>query len=328
MALEQGGSLDVGATAQPAAAPVLELDDLRLGLGGREVVRGLRLAVMPGQVYGLIGPSGGGKTTIVRAALGLLRPLGGEARLFGRTAWALPAALRARLGYVPQHFSLYPNLTVGENLDCVAGLYGLGWWRRRRQIRAVLATMELTAHRRKLARELSGGMQRRLQVAAALLHEPDLLLVDEPTAGLDPILRARFWEGFRTMAAQGHTVFFTTQYVNEAEQCDRVALVAGGELLAAGPPAELRREVFGGDVVDVVAPDLDWTAAGVLAGLPPVRCVEHVEPGRIRVVVEDAARAAPVLVRALEESGHRVEAAATQQPAFDEVFTRLVERHS
>src|SRR3954468_20256873 len=313
---------------QAGGTPAIVLDGLHLSFGVRDVFRDLDLVVTPGQVYGLIGPSGGGKTTIVRAALGLLRPLGGEARVFGRSAWALPAALRARLGYVPQHFGLYPNLTVGENLDCVSGLYGLGWWRRRRQIRDVLATMELATHRRRLARELSGGMQRRLPGCAAPPHEPDLLLVDEPTAGLDPILRARFWERFQAMAAQGRTVFFTTQYVNEAEQCDRVALVAGGELLAAGPPVELRREVFGGDVVDVVAPDLDWTAAGVLAALAPVRRVEHVEPGRIRVVVDDAARAAPALVRALEESGHRVEAAATQQPSFDEVFTRLVERHS
>jgi ABC-2 type transport system ATP-binding protein len=171
-------------------------------------------------------------------------------------------------------------------------------------------------------------MQRRLQLAAALLHEPDLLLVDEPTAGIDPILRARCWEEFNAIAAQGRTVFFTTQYVNEAEECDYVALVAGGGLLAQGTPTALRREAYGGDVLDIQAPELDWRAVSELAGLPAVLRIEHASPGRARVLVDDAARALPELVRALEDSGRRVEATFTAQPSFDEVFTRLVERYS
>jgi ABC-2 type transport system ATP-binding protein len=229
---------------------------------------------------------------------------------------------------VPQGFTLYPNLTVHENLSLVAGLYGIGWLRRRRRIRETLAAMELGGQGRKLARNLSGGMQRRLQLAAALLHEPALLLVDEPTAGIDPILRAECWRQFRAIAAEGRTVFFTTQYVNEAELCDRVALVAGGRLLAEGTPSELRRQAFGGDVVDVVAPDLQWTAANDLSRLPAVRRVEQAAPGRVRLLVDDAARAAPELVRALERSGYHVEQAATTQPSFDEVFTLLVHRHA
>ncbi len=310
------------------APPVIALEEVRLGYGDRELIQGLTLAVTPGQVFGLVGPSGGGKTTLLRAVLGLVRPRAGEVLVFGEPALTLPRRLRRRLGYVPQQFTLYPNLTVVENLRFVGGLYGLGWWRQRRRIRATLEALELYEHRGKLARHLSGGMLRRLQLAAALLHEPELLLVDEPTAGIDPILRQRCWEEFRALARQGRTVFFTTQYVNEAELCDQVALVAGGRLLAMGTPEALRRRAYGGDLVEVAGPALDLRAALALSRLPVVLRVESAVPGAVRVVVEDAARATPLLVRALEEQGVRVAEAATSQPSFDDVFTRLVQQHA
>ncbi|HLH23266.1 MAG TPA: ABC transporter ATP-binding protein [Chloroflexota bacterium] len=317
---------DVPAANDRPGAPVIELVGLTLGYDGQEIIRNLSLAVTPGQIYGLVGPSGGGKTTLLRAALGLLQPMEGEARLFGEPALTLPRRLRQRIGYMPQSFALYPNLTVRENLDFVAGLYGLGWRHRRRRIRETLDTMDLSEHRGKVARDLSGGMQRRLQLAAALLHEPSLLVVDEPTAGIDPVLRARCWEEFRAIADSGRTVFFTTQYVNEAEQCDYVALVAGGGLLAEGTPAALRRLAYGGDVVDLASPCLDWSAVSQVARLPLVLGVDRAAPGWVRVLVEDAARATPELVRALEDANCHVEAADASQPSFDEVFTRLVER--
>jgi ABC-2 type transport system ATP-binding protein len=321
----QAGTDAATANGHVTLVPVLELDGLTVRFGGQEIIHNLSLAVTPGQIYGLVGPSGGGKTTLLRAALGLLAPDEGEARLFGEPALSLPRRLRQRVGYVPQSFTLYPNLTVGENLDFVAGLYGLGWRHRRRRIRATLETMDLSEHRGKVARDLSGGMQRRLQLAAALLHEPGLLVVDEPTAGIDPVLRARCWEEFRAIADSGCTVFFTTQYVNEAEQCDYVALVAGGGLLAEGTPGALRRLAYGGDVVDLAAPDLDWSAVSELARLPLVRGVDRAAPGWVRVLVDDAARATPELVRALEDANCHVEQADASQPSFDEVFTRLVE---
>jgi ABC-2 type transport system ATP-binding protein len=255
-----------------------------------------------------------------------LRPTDGTASVLGQPALRLPGALRSRIGYVPQQFTLYPNLTVGENLDFVAGLNGIGWIRRRRRIRDVLEVIELGEHRRKLARNLSGGMLRRLQLAAALLLEPELLVVDEPTAGIDPILRARFWEEFRAIAAEGRTVFFTTQYVNEAELCDYVALVAHGRLLAEGTPATLRRLAYGGDVVDLSSADLDWAGIQQLAQLPLVRGVERAAPGWVRLLVEDSEQVTPELVRATEELGAHVDRVAATPPSFDEVFTRLVER--
>ena len=319
--------------AATAPAPVqgeavVELIDLRVTYGDRDIIDELSLRVASGQVYGLIGPSGGGKTTIMRTTLGLLHPSDGEARVLGANAEKLTQKMRARIGYVPQQFQLYPNLTVAENLSVIAGLYGMGWRHRRRRIRETLALMELSDDRNKLARKLSGGMQRRLQLAAALLHEPDLLFVDEPTAGIDPILRARFWEHFREITASGRTVFFTTQYVNEAELCDTVALIANGHLLAEGTPAKLRRLAYGGDVVDLASPDLDWTAVNDLSRLPLVTSVERASPGHVRVIVEDSARAVPEMVRALEDTGRHVEATESTQPTFDEVFTLLVKNHA
>jgi ABC-2 type transport system ATP-binding protein len=329
MALVSVAPRESAIAREPVPPPVIELRGLRLSYGDNDIVQSLDLAVAPGQVYGLVGPSGGGKTTILRAMLGLLRPTEGEACLFGQPSADLPRALRRNVGYVPQAFNLYPNLTVGENLGFVAGLYGLGWLQRRRRIRKTLEAMELSEHRGKLARELSGGMQRRLQLAAALLHEPALLVVDEPTAGIDPILRARCWEEFRAIAEQGRTVFFTTQYVNEAESCDYVALVANGRLLAEGTPGMLRRLAYGGDVIEVVSPDLDWAGVGALAAQPDVRRVESaLLPGKVEVLVEDAGRAAPALVRAIEQAGYRVDRTEVSQPTFDAVFTRLVERYT
>lgn len=324
MALETEQWAPITLHGDPLMPPVIELAGLKLGHDGNEIIHGLDLGVAPGQIYGLVGPSGGGKTTILRAILGLSMPQDGEIRVFGRPAAELPRALRSRIAYVPQAFSLYPNLTVAENLRFVGGLYGLGWWRQRRRARAVLDGVELWDHRNKLARQLSGGMQRRLQLAAALLNQPSLLLVDEPTAGIDPILRARCWTEFRALADAGNTVFFTTQYLNEAEQCDQVALVAGGRLLAVGTPQDLRRQAYGGDLVVLQGPSLDLAAALELQRLDEVVRVDHAAPGVVRVVVADAGRATPLLLRALETEGLPVAEVSSEQPSFDEVFTRLV----
>jgi ABC-2 type transport system ATP-binding protein len=306
--------------------PTVALRDLTLAYGGGDpIIDNLSMVINPGQVYGLIGPSGCGKTTVIRSVLGLLDPTDGEVSVLGQSDKPMARSVRRRIGYVPQAFELYPNLTVAENLSVVGGLYGLGWIHRRRRIRETLELMELGDSRNKLARKLSGGMKRRLQLAAALLHEPDLLVVDEPTAGIDPILRARFWEEFRAIAESGRTVLFTTQYVNEAELCDSVALLAEGKLIAEGTPDQLRRKAFGGEVITVRSPALDWQVVAALAKLPFIKKVEQARIGEVVLLVEDGAEAAPEVVRLLEEGGKHVDATATEQPSFDEVFTRLVQ---
>jgi ABC-2 type transport system ATP-binding protein len=177
------------------------------------------------------------------------------------------------------------------------------------------------------ARSLSGGMRRRLTLAAALVHRPDLLFADEPTANLDPILRGCIWQHFRERASAGATLLITTQYIDEAEYCDRIGLMYDGALIAEGRPSDLRKDAFGGDLVDVVLAD---RSPGYLAELERVDGVRQAEsaPGRpLRLVADDAQRAIPQLMAALQASGAEVQSVAPYQPTFDEVFVRLIRRY-
>ena len=198
---------------------------------------------------GIIGPSGAGKTTLVRLMTGALAPTDGEVRVMGEDPLRFRRETRERIGYMPQSFALYPDLTTRENVDFVASLFGLLWWRRRRRTREVLQWVDLWDVRSRRAGRLSGGMQRRLELASALVHDPEIAFLDEPTAGIDPLLRATIWKELHRLRDAGRTLLVTTQYVNEAESCDAVVLIAEGRAIATGTPDELRRTAMGGDIV-------------------------------------------------------------------------------
>ena len=298
--------------------------------GGEEVLKGVDLAVEPGEIFGLIGPSGSGKSTLMRTLTGYLAPSEGEAEVFGLPPATFGPKERRRIGYMPQGFVLYGQLSVRQNLNFVAGLYGLGFRGRRRRVREALEFVELWEHRRKRASEASGGMQRRLQLAAAVVHEPELLFVDEPTANLDPILRRRFWEEFRRLREEGRTLFVTTQYVGEAELCDRVGLLSDGTLVAVGTPEELRRRAFDGEFIQLVLGGDPGSLGGRLEALDKIGRVVEVRQdegaeeaaSHIRLVVEDADVAVPKVMEAL--NGADVRSLDVPKPSFDEVFFRLV----
>ena len=320
-----------------APTGVIVAQGLQKRFGRAQVLHDLSLRVDAGEIYGLIGPSGSGKSTAIHLMCGHLRPSGGEVRVFGEDPADFSPRVRRRIGYMPQGFILYPDLTVRQNVAAAAGLYEVPEWRNRGRIRSVLDLVELWDARGKSARSLSGGMQRRLALAAALVHDPDLLFADEPTANLDPILRGKLWEHFRAMRAGDKALLLTTQYIDEAEYCDRVGLTYGGEMLAEGRPEDLRRDAFGGDVVDIAVehPSRDYVdAVGALAGVRSVSA--SVTAGRdpdtgsdapLRIIVEDAQRAIPALLDALEAAGAEVRTVGQYRPAFDEVFVRLIERH-
>jgi ABC-2 type transport system ATP-binding protein len=310
-------------TVQPSSEPIIVMDRVSRAFGDRVAVRNLSLAVAPGTIVGLIGPSGSGKTTTVRMLTGTLGRTDGEIRVLGEDPMRFTRRARGRIAYMPQLFSLYEDLSAQENVGFVAALYGIGPFRRRRLIRNALAVVELTADRNKLARNLSGGMQRRLELACALVHSPDVLFVDEPTAGIDPMLRQAIWDELRNLRDEGRTLLVTTQYVGEAEYCDQVALIADGELVAFDTPDELRRMVFGGEVLEVnaqrtVEPEMLKGVGGILRITQP-------GPRQLFVTTENAATATPRIVEALK--AHEVEVLGLQehQPTFDEVFTGLVE---
>ena len=314
-----------GVTAASSAPErIISAQNVARAFNGRTVVRGLSFDVEAGTILGLIGPSGSGKTTTVRMLTGTLGRTEGEISVLGEDPLRFSRRTRGRLAYMPQLFSLYEDLSAQENVGFVAALYGIGPFRRGRLIRRALEVVDLFDARHRLARDLSGGMQRRLELACALVHSPDVLFIDEPTAGIDPILRVRIWEELGKLRDEGRTLLVTTQYVTEAEYCDRVALIADGELIALDAPDELRKKAFGGDVLEVTtARAVD---ADMLASVPGITGVRQPAPRQLFVTTEDATTTTPQIIELLRGAGIAVVGVEEHQPTFDEVFTLLVER--
>jgi len=291
---------------------------------GTVAVSDMSLHVDAGTIVGIIGPSGAGKTTAVRLMTGGLGPSSGRVRVLGEDPRSFRRRTRERIGYMPQQFTLYPDLTAGENVDFVASLFGLLWRRRRRRVRDVLRLVDLWDVRGRRAAALSGGMQRRLELASALVHDPALLFLDEPTAGVDPLLRARIWDELHRIRDAGRTLVVTTQYVTEAEECDRVALVADGRLVAFAAPDDLRRTAVGGDVIEVRT-NVPLDAARI-AGLDGVREIRQTGPRTFLATVDDAGAATPDVVDAVDAAGAETVSVREYRPSFDEVFAALVAR--
>ena len=294
--------------------------------GDRVVLDDVSLEVGRGEVFALIGPSGSGKSTLIRMMVGLSVPSSGSLRVLNSEPRRFSPAQRGLLGYVPQSFVLYPTLTVLQNARFVAGLYGMGWLQKRRRIRETLQLLELWDARNRRASQISGGMKRRLSLACALLHSPTILFVDEPTAGLDPILRSTIWEHLRSLASAGTTVFVTTQHLDESERCDRVAMLNAGAVVALGSPEELRRQALGGHALEIHGPNLDWKDTDALRALDSVRSLSSPAMGRIRVVVDDVPTATAKVSAVLNERGVQVDKIEAIDPSFDEVFVALVDR--
>jgi len=295
----------------------------------RRVVDQIDLTVPRGTILGIIGPSGAGKTTTIRMLTGALAPTSGDVRVLGVEPRRFRRRDREQIGYMPQQFALYEELTAGENIDFVASLFGMLWLRRRRRVQEVLKTVDLWDARKRQAGKLSGGMQRRLELACALVHEPKLIILDEPTAGIDPLLRGSIWDELHRLRDAGQTLLVTTQHISEAEECDAVALIVGGRIVAIASPDELRRMATNGDLLDIVTATMfDGTT---LNGTPGVVDVRQEGPRHLRVVVDDAGTALPVVVDRIRSGGTSggtdVESAREERLSFDEIFTILVERH-
>lgn len=305
---------------------MLTLDHARKSFGANVVLQDLSLTLTSGEIFGLIGPSGSGKSTTIHLLCGHLHPSGGAVRVFDQAPVALDRAAKRRIGYLPQGFVLFPDLTVRQNVAFVAGLYGLSEWRHRRRIRETLELVQLWEARNRPARAVSGGMQRRIALAATLVHDPELLFVDEPTANLDPILRAHLWANFRALSARGRTLLVTTQYVDEAEYCDRVGLMYDGRLIATGQPLELRRRAYGGDLIDLTLEGSPLAHLAILEALPVVQQLATQPDGTLRATVADAASALPELLAALDATRVTVRSVGQFRPSFDDIFIRLIEQ--
>jgi ABC-2 type transport system ATP-binding protein len=304
---------------------VISARHLTKKFGDETVVQDVSFNVPRASIFGFIGPSGSGKTTTVRLLTGIYKPTDGEVTVLGHNPVRLNRRERVSLGYMPQLFVLYPNLTVWENLNFAASLYGMGLFRGKR-LKEALKFVELYEHRSKLARNISGGMLRRLSLASTLVHDPQLLFLDEPTAGIDPVLRRKFWDHFRELKNQGRTIFITTQYVSEADNCDLVGVQNNGKLLMVDTPQGIRHHTYGGDMVDFrTAQSFDFNAEAILRSLPFVGSKTiRTGPSSMRIIVDHANTAIPELMGWTQQQKIQVKSVEEYIPSFEDVFVELV----
>lgn len=306
-----------------AAAPAVEVERLTRRFGDFVAVDEVSFSVAPGEVFGFLGPNGAGKTTTMKMLNGLLAPSSGRATVAGFDVGRQRREIRRVIGYMSQLFSLYGDLTVGENIDFFAGLYGVSGERLAARRDWVLEMAGLADQRRRLTSELSLGWKQRLALGCAVLHQPPILFLDEPTSGVDPISRRRFWDLIYELADGGTTVFVSTHYMEEAEYCDRLALMNRGRLIALDTPARLRSG-RGEPLLELQTPD----PVGALAALDGVAGV--VRAGlfgrQLHVTVADQDRGLAELPAVLAARGVEVVALRPIPPSLEDVFIALVER--
>ena len=303
-----------------STAAAVSIDRLVVRYGEREALKGISFDVERGAIFGLLGPNGGGKTTLFRVLCTLLRADEGTARIFGVDVAADPLAVRRRIGVVFQNQSLDRRLSVEENLSCQGNLYGLTGAELSSRSDRALEITELSDRRRDRVEELSGGLRQRVELAKALLHQPDLLLLDEPSTGVDPGVRMQLWEYLTRLRAElGTTILLTTHLLDEADRCDRLAILDRRSIVASGLPDELKRSI-GRDVVELRSSDPEAVAE-------TLRSQFSVEPsvvnGTVRVEAERGPEAAARLLLSLPEG---VESVTVSRPTLEDVFIQATGR--
>ena len=281
--------------------------------------------VRRGEIFGFLGPNGAGKTTTIRMLLGLLAPTSGQATVLGFDVVRQTTEIRQRIGYMSQRFSLYNDLTVAENLDFFGGIYGVRNRHFQERQRYVLAMAGLQGREGELAKNLSGGWRQRLALGCAILHEPEMLFLDEPTAGVDPISRREFWELLYALSEEGRTVFVTTHYMDEAEHCHRLAFIQRGEITAFGSPEAIKQDKMRGQVleIDCSAPQV---AMGVLKSMALFDEVS-LYGALIHAVTESADTHRAELRVALQKAGAEVRSIDLVAPSLEDVFIASVRDH-
>ena len=307
----------------PSPEVAVRVEKLERRFGDFVAVDRISFEVPRGEIFGFLGPNGSGKSTTIRMLTGLLAPTGGTGWVDGLDIRTQSEAIKARIGYMSQRFSLYEDLTVEQNLDFYGGIYRIPAARKAARKAWALEMAGLAGRETTLTRDLAGGWRQRLALGAAILHEPRILFLDEPTSGVDPISRRSFWDLIRTLARQGVTVFVTTHYMDEAEYCDRLVLIDQGRIIALGTPDELKQTHMPEDVLEV-AVDRPVDALELLAREPAVR-EAALFGSLLHAVVADAAADAPAVRAALAGGGLRVERIEQIPPSLEDVFVSLVE---
>lgn len=297
--------------------PVISVENLTRRFGDFVAVDHVNFEVGAGEVVGYLGPNGSGKTTTIRMLLGLLEPSEGKATVLGFDAFKQSEEVRSRAGYMSQKFAIYDDLTVLENLTFYGGVYGIT---DKARIQRTLELVGLTGHEPTLTRSLSAGWRQRLALGIALVHEPKLLFLDEPTSGVDPTARRAFWDLIYELAESGVTILVTTHYMDEAEYCERVGIMRAGKLLAMDTPSNLKRDIIPGDVWEVYTEPLQ---DGLLA-LPEMEGVLRVglAGDHLRTIVESGKKKDDLL-KGLQQRAVKVRDVVVGQPTLEDVFISL-----
>jgi len=309
--------------AGPTDAPAVTVDHLERRFGHFMAVNGVSFEVRRGEIFGFLGPNGAGKSTTIRMLCGILSPTGGHGTVAGLDIRTQAEQIKANVGYMSQKFSLYQDLTVEENIDFYAGIYRIGAKQKAERKQWVIEMSGLESHRHRPTAVLSGGWKQRLALGCAILHRPPILFLDEPTSGVDPISRRQFWDLIYELSSEGVTVFVTTHYMDEAEYCDRLALIYRGELIAQGPPEQLKHEAMQEDVLEVIC-DRPEAAMEALAGLDAVK-EAALFGNSLHLVADDGQRAAEETRRRLDERGIVVRQIEHITPSLEDVFVSLIE---
>jgi ABC-2 type transport system ATP-binding protein len=303
--------------------PAITARQLTKRFGDFTAVDGIDFEVYQGEIFGFLGPNGSGKTTTIRMTLGLLQPSAGTVEVLGIPVGKAPEKIRPRVGYMSQRFSLYNDLTVLQNLRFYGVAYGLSNSQLAERIQEALAMAGLEGRQGVKTRDLSGGWRQRLALSAAILHKPELLFLDEPTAGVDPVSRRLFWDLLYQLTAEGVTVFITTHYMDEAEHCQRLAFIQRGKIIAYGPPAEIKKETLHGPVLEIAPSDaaqaIQALRAAQAAGRLPVERIE-LYGSLVHVIAPSIERYQGAIRTELKEAGVQVAQISTIEPSLEDVF--------
>ncbi|HLG98972.1 MAG TPA: ABC transporter ATP-binding protein [Bryobacteraceae bacterium] len=302
----------------------VEIRDLVKRFGDFVAVDHVTLDVLRGEIFGFLGPNGAGKSTTIRMLCGLLAPTSGRATVGGLDVGTQSELIKQRIGYMSQKFSLYDDLTVEENIDFFSGIYGVARSKRAERKEYVLKMAGIEQRRTSLTRLLSGGWKQRLALGCAILHEPPILFLDEPTSGVDPIARRTFWDLIYQLSRAGHTIFVSTHYMDEAEYCHRLALMYRGKVTALGTPGELKQSLGSHHLLLLEVSDI-VSSMRLLENVAGVSDVA-VFGGGLHVTVENDQSAIPKIREALEGAGIQVPILEPIEPSLEDVFVAMIEQ--
>ncbi|NLT23027.1 MAG: ABC transporter ATP-binding protein [Syntrophorhabdus sp.] len=311
-------------TAPQGQDIAVSVSGLTRTFGTFRAVDGIDLAVARGEVFGFLGPNGAGKSTTIRMLCGLLLPSAGSGTVGGFDIMKRSEEIKKNIGYMSQRFSLYDDLTVEENIDFFSGIYGVADEKKAERKEWVLEMAGIADKRAAITRTMASGFKQRLALGCAVIHEPPIIFLDEPTSGVDPISRRRFWDLIYEMSSRGTTVFVTTHYLDEAEYCDRLALIYRGRIIAEGRPDVMKKEHMEKDVLEVSV-----TAVVEALDVLGERGFDAALFGNvIHATVDDAATAIPVVRSSLESAGIAVLDVTVVPPSLEDVFVSLIEAFS